>query len=94
MKSKINFNYGKAEKKKGYDDDRASSRAQHTHHEYLLELAAANKYYLKFRDEQLPEIIDVCDLLHGYVVFIIILYSLRALDGICGKGVLLLFFET
>lgn len=35
------------------------SKAKFSRNEYLLELAAANAHYAKFRDEQCPEVLDV-----------------------------------
>ena len=34
---------------------------QFTRQEYLLETAAANRHYLKFRNEQLPQVLDACN---------------------------------
>lgn len=48
----------KAKKKSDMELKRAEVKAQTSRSLYLLELAAANGFYLKYRNEQLPEIMD------------------------------------
>ncbi len=50
-----------AAKKKGkdVDDEHIAQLLHQSYHEYMLELSAANHRYLKFRDKQLTEILDV-----------------------------------
>lgn len=49
---------GKKSKADAAELKKAESSSQFSRQQYLLELAAANQHYLKFRNEQLPEVMD------------------------------------
>jgi hypothetical protein len=53
------FSSSRSGKKKDADSKKAESSAQFARHDYLLELTCANKQYLKFRNDQFPEVMDV-----------------------------------
>ena len=65
-----------AKKKNDADIKKLEQKAQFSGNQYLLELASANNYYLRYRNEQFPEITDVCVIWYCMALYCIVWYCL------------------